>query len=118
MDLALAFFGNFVELAPDSRLHFFGDVEKNDLKVAFPEFKDLISKVCHFHGFQPDLWSFIEAKLNPIHIVASQWEDPGHAILEGMVRAVPTIFINRSGDYIKLYEQYGAITGELQLVAY
>ena len=48
-------------------------------------------------------------KLNPLHLVSSQWEDPGHAILEGLWKKVPTVFLNSKGDYTDFYLRYGVV---------
>ena len=75
----------------------------------FPDYKDLILNNCLFYGFNENAWTLIKEKLNPIHLVASEWEDPGHAILEGLWNKVPTVFLNKGGNYIDLYESYGVV---------
>ncbi len=109
IDIILINFFYALDFRPDSRLHFFGNVEASELISEFPDYKDLILNNCLFYGFNENAWTLIKEKLNPIHLVASEWEDPGHAILEGLWNKVPTVFLNKGGNYIDLYESYGVV---------
>ena len=61
-----------------------------------------------FHGFVTDHWK----KLCPtctVHCVTSHWEDPGHAMLESLVRGIKTVVLGGSAPHIEVGAQFGAI---------
>jgi glycosyltransferase involved in cell wall biosynthesis len=99
-DLTAQFFKQAQSVFPKARLHFFGDVSKNQMKTALG---DNLENV-RFHGFADDLWSDVLQQKAPVHLVASDWEDPGHAILEGLHAGVPTVFINADAPYVDFYQ--------------
>lgn len=109
IDLILWNFSRILAVKPDARLHFFGDVLGPGLIKEFPAYETIIQENCCFYGFRESIWATVLDELNPIHLVASQWEDPGHAILEGLWHKVPTLFLNREGEYTQLYLHYGAV---------
>ena len=55
-----------------------------------------------FHGHVENAWDRISG-LNAIHLVTSRWEDPGHAIIEGLARQVPTFIEDNGADYLTYY---------------
>lgn len=101
-DLAVAFFRAAKKVFPTTRLHFFGDVSARQMQAGHNMKRDEANIV--FHGFSENLWSGALSNLNAIHVVASDWEDPGHAILEGIEAGVPTIFLNPDAAYVGLYQ--------------
>jgi glycosyltransferase involved in cell wall biosynthesis len=109
VDIILSNFSKILAYRPGSRLHFFGDIVSADLILEFPDHEAIIREKCNFYEYSETFWSKVVEELNPVHLVASQWEDPGHAILEGLWYCVPTVFLNSEGDYTKFYLQYGAV---------
>lgn len=106
IDIVLQTFQVARERFPNSRLHFFGDIDRHIFLKEYSPYEILLER-CFFHGFRSDLWSFIRCNLNPVHLVGSQWEDPGHAILEGINYLVPTLLVNSEGDYLSFYMAAG-----------
>ena len=78
-------------------VHIFGDGSlRNKLeRQAGPGIK--------FHGHIENPWGAIQ-DLNAIHLITSRWEDPGHAIIEGLARGVPTIIEDNGADFVKYYQ--------------
>ena len=109
VDIILSNFSKILAYRPESRLHFFGDIVSSDLILEFPDYEAIIREKCVFYEYSETFWSNVLEELNPVHLVASQWEDPGHAILEGLWYRVPTLFLNSEGDYTNFYLQYGAV---------
>ena len=60
-----------------------------------------------FHGYQPRFWDCICPSCT-VHVVTAQWEDPGHAILEGLQLGVRTIILDRDAPHVQLGSRYGA----------
>lgn len=58
-----------------------------------------------FYGHVSDPWREIK-KISVVHLVTSRWEDPGHAILEGIYHGVPTIILNSDADYLGHYKAF------------
>ena len=58
-----------------------------------------------FAGYTENLWQEEDVK-GSIHLVTSRWEDPGHAILEGLAAQVPTLIIGNSSDFHFIYASY------------
>lgn len=109
VDIILLNFSKILAYRPESRLHFFGDIVSSDLILQFPDQETIIREKCVFYEYSETFWSKVSEELNPVHLVASQWEDPGHAILEGLWYRTPTLFLNSEGDYTNFYLQYGAV---------
>ena len=105
LDLVVRFFEQAQRSFPDARLHFFGDVSREDMRRDLTKIDTKAASQVEFHGFQQGLWNKIVNELNPVHIVASAWEDPGHAILEGLNFGVPSVFVNPRANYISFYRQ-------------
>ena len=105
LDLVVRFFEQAQRSFPDARLHFFGDVSREDMRRDLTKIDTKAASQVEFHGFQQGLWDKIVNELNPVHIVASAWEDPGHAILEGLNFGVPSVFVNPRANYISFYRQ-------------
>ena len=80
----LKYFARYSFLYPNSKLHIYG-------------FKDELMPSLHWHnkvhyyGFVNDPWEAVNDMTNVVHLVPSHWEDPGHAIIEGLVRGVHTV---------------------------
>jgi len=91
-DLALSFF-NRVQSA-DKKLMVYGDFER-----------DVDNDAIEFKGYVSNFWER-EMGEGAVHLVTSRWEDPGHAILEGLIRGVPTIIIGDQSDFHSIYRAY------------
>ena len=106
-DIGLTFFKKIKLLSPESKLHIFGDVSLKDIQSLNVLSDSEVGEAITLHGFRKDLWSYMKTNLNAVHLIASEWEDPGHAILEGLNHRVPTLFININSNYMDFYNHYG-----------
>lgn len=59
-----------------------------------------------YMGYVKDFWSL---QTRSIHLVTARWEDPGHALLEGLRRNIPTLIVSRDAPHVELGKKYGAI---------
>jgi glycosyltransferase involved in cell wall biosynthesis len=59
-----------------------------------------------YMGYVEDFWSI---KARSIHLVTSRWEDPGHALLEGLSRNIPTVIVSRDAPHVELGKNFGAL---------
>lgn len=91
-DLAIRFF-NRVQAA-NKKLIVYGDFER-----------DIDDDAIDFKGYVSNFWGR-ELGKGAVHLVTSRWEDPGHAILEGLIRGVPTIIIGNHSDFHSIYRAY------------
>ena len=99
----------FLEIAKNVRskeehkweIHIFGD---GSLR---PELERLADPRIVFHGHVENAWDKVRA-MNAVHLVTSRWEDPGHAIIEGLVRKVPTVIEDNGADYLNYYRNVHA----------
>ncbi len=105
-DAGLSFFRKVKLLQPSSKLHIFGDATSKDIQSLNILTDSEVDEAIILHGFRKDLWSYMNTNLNAVHLVASEWEDPGHAILEGLNHKVPTLFINVEANYMDFYNGY------------
>lgn len=80
------YFARYSFLYPNCNLHIFGF---DDVSIPSLHWQ----KKIHYHGYVDNPWSSVKDLVNVVHLVPSYWEDPGHAIIEGLARGVHT-FLN------------------------
>ena len=58
-----------------------------------------------FHGYKPNFWSTF-SPYKTIHIVSSDWEDPGHAMLESISLQIPTLLVDTQSPHVDIGKNY------------
>ena len=79
------------EKEPRLNFHIYGEMD-SAWKRKFAPFPK-----AYLHGYVPNLWENLPP--NAIFVVTSRWEDPGHAYLEGLAHAVPTIIAEAESSH-------------------
>lgn len=76
----------------------------------FGNFPDKIRSACenrhlNFRGYEQDFWYSLSGK-NDIHLITARWEDPGHAMLEGLAFGHKTIVVERVSPHVDLARSF------------
>lgn len=58
-----------------------------------------------FHGYKLDFWRAF-SPYTTIHVVSSDWEDPGHAMLESISLRIPTLLVDSQSPHIDIGKNY------------
>lgn len=77
----------------------------------FGNFPDKIKDArenCHlnFRGHEQDFWRSLSNE-NDIHLITARWEDPGHALLEGLAFGHRSVVADRSAPHVDLARTLG-----------
>lgn len=60
----------------------------------------------NFRGYEPNFWLTLNCK-NDIHLITARWDDPGHAMLEGLALRYKTIVTDRVSPHVDLARSFG-----------
>lgn len=83
--------------------------EKLSHSLDFDVFGDFPNKIknsrenCHlnFRGYERDFWHSLSRE-SDIHLITARWEDPGHAMLEGLAFGFKSIVAERNAPHVDI----------------